>query len=237
MANTRYTYNVREYGARGDDVADDYSPIFQILALIDTTASEIYFPPGTYVIGTSLTIPSNVTVNLAGGAILSPTSGKTVTINGALTKANAVFTAGAGTVTVAPQFFTGVLGAPVIVARGRLTGQTAAVATVATYTVGSADGSFEISANVLATVSTTYSFDVTVTYTDEGGTSRTSKLEMLTLAHVVSNSGALANTNGPLFAGLVHSIRAKAGTTITIATSGTFTTVTYNVEGTIKQIA
>jgi hypothetical protein len=32
-------------------------------------------------------------------------------------------------------------------------------------------------------------------------------------------------------------IRAKAGTAITISTSGTFTTVTYNVEGIIKQIA
>lgn len=31
--------------------------------------------------------------------------------------------------------------------------------------------------------------------------------------------------------------RCKAATTITIATSGTFTSVVYNVEGTIKQIA
>jgi hypothetical protein len=34
-------------------------------------------------------------------------------------------------------------------------------------------------------------------------------------------------------------VRAKAGTTITVRTSagGTYTTVTYNVEGCIKQIA
>jgi len=31
-------------------------------------------------------------------------------------------------------------------------------------------------------------------------------------------------------------IRCKAATTITIATTGTFTTVTYNVEGRIAQI-
>jgi hypothetical protein len=128
-------------------------------------------------------------------------------------------------------------GAAFIVARGRSTAQTAAVASVAAFTVGASDGSFEVSANVLATTSTTYSFDVTVAYTDESNTARTIKLNMMLTSGAISNSAALANTNGPLFQGLPMQIRCKAATTITVATSGTFTTVTYNVEGTIKQTA
>ncbi len=38
------------------------------------------------------------------------------------------------------------------------------------------------------------------------------------------------------YQGLEITIRAKAATTITIATTGTFTTVVYNVEGCIKQV-
>jgi hypothetical protein len=54
------------------------------------------------------------------------------------------------------------VGMPVIQAQGRTTAQTAAVASVATYTVGASDGTFEISANALATTATTFSFSVEV---------------------------------------------------------------------------
>jgi len=37
--------------------------------------------------------------------------------------------------------------------------------------------------------------------------------------------------------GVPIQIRANSGTTITIGTTGTFTTVTYNAEGSITQIA
>lgn len=131
-------------------------------------------------------------------------------------------------------------GVPAIVASGRSVAQTAAVATVATYTVGAADGSFEVSGNVLVTTATTHSFRVLVAYTDEGNTARTGVLEFLrpdgvpTIAMVFS-SGAIP------YSSLGYHIRAKAGTTITIATAitsgGNFTSVVYNVEGTIKQIS
>ena len=66
-------------------------------------------------------------------------------------------------------------GVPGIVAYGRSTAQTAAVASVTTYTPG-ADGTFEIGANVLVTTATTHSFTVACAYTDEGNTARTATL-------------------------------------------------------------
>lgn len=127
-------------------------------------------------------------------------------------------------------------GLPAIYAAGRpAAGQTAAVASVATYTVGAADGSFLVSANVNVTISTTHSFSVQLDYTDETNTARTltltlSKLDGTLLSVITDATGA-----GP-YAGLTFQIRCKASTTITIKTSGTFTTVTYNVEGLIQQV-
>lgn len=127
------------------------------------------------------------------------------------------------------------VGLPVIQAAGRVTAQTAAVAAVATYTVGAADGSFTVVGNVLATTATTYSFVTNCSYTDESNTARTISLPFRMTGDVVS--GSLANTNGPVHAGMPISIRAKAATVITVATAGTFTTVTYNAEATIQQTA
>lgn len=116
------------------------------------------------------------------------------------------------------------------------TGRTAAVTSVATFTPA-ADGTFVVSANVLVTTSTTHSFSVTCAYTDEGNTARTltlgfTQLSGATLITLITNTTGL----GP-YESLVYHIRCKAATAITIATTGTFTTVTYNVEGNITQIA
>lgn len=155
----------------------------------------------------------------AGGAV----TGGTLVSTGKLTSYNGATTAG--------------WGASVIQAAGRVTAQTAAAAAFSTYTVGAADGSFEISANVNVTASTTHSFTVTCTYTDEGNTARTftmgfSQLSGAVLAATITNvTGA-----GPYESPIYH-IRAKASTAITFATTGTFTSVTYNAEGIIKQTA
>lgn len=127
-------------------------------------------------------------------------------------------------------------GVPAIYGSGRSTAQTAAVASVATYTVGASDGSFMVSANVNVTTSTTHNFTVTVAYTDETNTARTltvtfSKLDGTLLTAITDVTGA-----GPYSSFPLH-IRCKAATAITIATVGTFTTVTYNVEGSIEQIS
>lgn len=119
-------------------------------------------------------------------------------------------------------------GIPGIVGNDRKTGQTAGV-NLATYTVGASDASFIVSANILVTTSTLYSISATVSYTDEGNTSRvlTLNFSQLTGVFVTTITNALA---APVYEGVPLHIRCKAGTTIVIGTTGTFTTITYNFE-------
>lgn len=125
---------------------------------------------------------------------------------------------------------------PQIVAKGRAEAQPAAVASLASYTVG-ADSSFLVYANVLVTTATNHSFTVTVAYTDEGNTSRTITITFWMVTAGTTNS-TIANATGAVpYHGFPYAIRCKSGTTITIATTGTFTTVVYNVEGFIVQTA
>jgi hypothetical protein len=128
-------------------------------------------------------------------------------------------------------------GVPAIYAAGRSVAATGAVASVSTYTVGAADGSFEVSANVLVTTSTTHTFTVTCAYTDESNVARTLTMTFGKVAGSVTTT-TIANIGGTgPYMGVPLHIRCKASTAITIATTGTFTTVTYNVEGIIKQTA
>lgn len=125
-------------------------------------------------------------------------------------------------------------GIPAIYGSGRATAQVAANASVATYTVGAADGTFEVSANILVTASVTNSFTCTCTYTDEGNTSRTLTLSFSQISGVLVTT--ITNVTGTgAYEGVPLHIRCKASTAITIATTGTFTSVTYNCEGIIKQ--
>lgn len=119
---------------------------------------------------------------------------------------------------------------------GRATGQTAANTSVATYTLGAADASYEVSANVLVTTSSAENFTVTVSYTDEGNTARTLTLNFQTIAGVLGTAINFANGAVP-YEGIPTHLRCKASTAITIKTTGTFTGATYNVEGIIKQEA
>jgi len=127
-------------------------------------------------------------------------------------------------------------GVPAIYASGRSTAQAAAVASVATYTVGAADGSFDVSANVNVTASTTHSFTATVTYTDETSTSRTLTLTFSQLGGALVTSITQVTGTGP-YSSVPFRIRCKSGTTITVATTGTFTSVAYNVEADIEQVS
>ena len=119
-----------------------------------------------------------------------------------------------------------------------LSGILAATFFHALNTVGAADGSFEVSANVLVTTSTLHNFTVTCAYTDEGGTSRVLTLQFSNLGGTFLT--AIANAAGAVpYEGVAVRIRAKASTAITIqsAAGGTYTTVTYNIEGSIVQLA
>lgn len=120
---------------------------------------------------------------------------------------------------------------------GRSTAQTAAITSLAAVTVGAADASYEVSGNILITTATTHSFNMTCAYTDEGNTARTVTLNFSTVAGAISNA-AITNAAGAVpYEGVPIRLRCKASTTITLATSGTFTTVTYNAEGMIRRIS
>jgi len=141
----------------------------------------------------------------------------TLTTTGKYTTYNNVATAGIG---VTP-----------VTSAQRSTGQTGTVSLTA-YTVPAADSSYEVSDNVNITTYSSGTFTVTCTYTDEGNTSRTLVMNHTNTAGTIATACAAA---GP-FSGIPVHIRCKASTTITFATTGTFTSLTYNVEGTIVQL-
>lgn len=118
---------------------------------------------------------------------------------------------------------------------GRVVAQAAANALIADYTVGGVDESFLISANVNVTASTLHSFGITCAYTDETNTAQTLNLDFLQLAG--TRVALITNTTGvgPYSSSAQH-IRCKAGSRIVIASTGTFTTVTYNAEGQITRV-
>ncbi len=129
-------------------------------------------------------------------------------------------------------------GVEAIRANGRVTAQVAANASISTYTVGAADGSFEVSANVLVTTATTHNFTVECAYTDEGNTARVATFLFELIAGTTTTS--VINTNGAVpYEGIPLHIRAKAATAITIRTqaAGTYTTVVYNAEGIIRHLS
>lgn len=162
-----------------------------------------------------------------GTSLVSPLlTGGTATFTGKITNYNAVVTAGQGTPSV--YGFNSVVAAT-----------NTGTASIATYTNGAADGSFEVACNVLVTVSTAHSFSCDVTYTDEGNTARTLVLPVAQLAGAFVANGLITNATGvgPYESPVMH-IRVKASTAITVRTSagGTFTTVTYNARGLIVQV-
>ena len=92
-------FNVKDYGAKGDGVTNDYIALTALLATIGANQREIYLSSGTYIIGTNLTIPSNISLIFANGAMLSPNTGIIITINGGVqSNISQIFT-GIGTVT------------------------------------------------------------------------------------------------------------------------------------------
>lgn len=145
-----------------------------------------------------------------------------IKVTGKITSYNGVATAG--------------WGVPAIQGTGRAAAQIAAVTSVATYTVGAADGSFLISANVLVTTSTLHNFTVTCAYTDESNVARTLTLSFSQLTGAFITAITNATGAGP-YEGVPLHLRCKAATAITIATTGTFTTVVYNVDGLIQQVS
>jgi hypothetical protein len=59
-------YNVKDHGAVGNGSTDDTTAIQTTINLASSTGGVVFFPPGTYPIGTSLTIASNMTIKGSG---------------------------------------------------------------------------------------------------------------------------------------------------------------------------
>lgn len=151
-------------------------------------------------------------------SLLSVAEKLNISSSGSLTKYAGVVTTGTGV--------------PVIYGTGRTTAQTGAVTSVATYTVGSSDGSFYVSASVNVTVYTAGTVSVLCDYTDETNTARTLNLN---LSNTTGTIGTSIGASG-VFVGLPSHIRAKSGTQIKIYTTVSSANLTYNVEGSIIQI-
>ena len=124
-------------------------------------------------------------------------------------------------------------GVPAIYGSGRSTAQTGAVASVATYTVGAADGSFLVSMNILVTAFTVGTVSGVITYTDEGNTARSLTMNFSAITGVLNTTVGAAGA----FEGVPLHIRTKASTVITVTTTVSAFTGTYNVEGAILQLA
>jgi hypothetical protein len=116
------------------------------------------------------------------------------------------------------------------------TGNTGSNASIVAVTVGANglgnDGSFTISGEMTVSAFTAGTTQLTVTYTDQGGASRTA-----VMTFSAATTGALAQSVGAAgtFAGVPLWIHAQNGTTITVATVCSGWTGTYTVETQIKE--
>lgn len=122
---------------------------------------------------------------------------------------------------------------------GRSVAATTAVASIATLTPV-ADSSFDVTMNVLVTTSTTHTFTGQCTYTDEGNTGRTITMPFRLVGSTTALISSISDgTTAVPYMGVPVRIRVKGGTAITLLTqaAGTYTTVTYNAEGSIEQVA
>lgn len=77
-------FNVKAFGSTGNGVTDDYTALSDLITKIGISEATILFSPGTYKIGSNITIPSNINLYLSKGAVLAPVSGVTITINGSV---------------------------------------------------------------------------------------------------------------------------------------------------------
>lgn len=126
-------------------------------------------------------------------------------------------------------------GASIPQAQAEVTAQAAANASIATYTVGAADGSFRVSGTVNVTAATVLSTTLNCSYTDKSNTARTMILPVQQLAGSFIAGGLITATGAWETASM--EIRCKASTAITIFTAaGTFNTVTYSATGSVTQI-
>ncbi|HEY4457407.1 MAG TPA: glycosyl hydrolase family 28-related protein, partial [Pseudonocardiaceae bacterium] len=79
--------NVRDYGATGNGITDDAKAIQAAVAAVTGTGGTVYFPPGTYKVGTAIVPANNVALigSGVGSAIIAP-AGSISAVRGNSTK-------------------------------------------------------------------------------------------------------------------------------------------------------
>lgn len=122
------------------------------------------------------------------------------------------------------------------VVTGRVTAQTATVATIATVTVGGSDASYMVSGNIVVTTSSAESLSLQVSYTDENSNSRTCIIPIIRASNGAMLTATISATGAVPYPGIDVHIRCKAGTAITIGTVGTVGGCTYNADAKIERI-
>lgn len=125
---------------------------------------------------------------------------------------------------------------PAIQADGFFSAQVAAKAIVAQFTLSAADGVVVVASTVNVTASTLHSFSVQVDYTDETNTAQTETLTYTQL-NAASVSVITNGTGTGPYNGVALTLRCKASTSVTVKTTGTFTSLVYNVGATLIQVA
>jgi hypothetical protein len=122
-------------------------------------------------------------------------------------------------------------GLPAIRAAAHFVGLTAAVPSLTSYTP-LVDTTLNVMVSILITTSSAEAFTIFVSYTDTGGTARVATLPLRLLTGV--NVLAVAFANGAIpYAGVTQQFRARAGTLVTLGTTGTFTGATYDCSAVI----
>jgi len=124
-------------------------------------------------------------------------------------------------------------GNAIVVAHGSATAQTGAITSLTSYTTLAAGGSFEIGGYIDVTAFTAGTISMTCTYTDPAGNSQTLTIPLVALAGTIGTTvGSATDAQA-----LVTSIRTSGANAITIATTVSLFTGTYNAYAWIKQIA
>lgn len=104
--------SVLTYGATGDGVTDDYAAINRAITAATADDATIYFPAGSYVINTSVSIPYNVTTKFDSGAIILAGASATIRIQGPIDAGMYQIFGGTGTYALCPSTSTEVLYGP-----------------------------------------------------------------------------------------------------------------------------
>jgi len=78
-------HNVKAYGATGaGSPTDDRAALAALLATLGSTQATLYFPPGSYHLGSAITFPENLALEFARGATLHPADGVRISIQGTI---------------------------------------------------------------------------------------------------------------------------------------------------------